>query len=157
MGMGGCSGFSGINSTQEKESVVFKDTFDNDFKNWWTEGSEKVSVNDGRLHIIANGGPETKDEFCTFWCKKPFFGKHITVEFDAYVVESKSDVNNINFFLCYTNPGEKSIYETRDLRISGKYSLYHNLNSYIFTYLNDVAGESETSSGIPTQLSHLGG
>ena len=61
----------------------------------------------------------------------------------ACCVASTVDANNINAFVHYTDPRGRSLYATRDERASGAYALYHELNGYIATFLNDWTGESE--------------
>jgi hypothetical protein len=104
--------------------------------NWWVEGGHQVQVKDGRLYVNADPTNNSEGGVCTVWCKKPFPGD-VRVAFDAHVVESSSEVNNINFFLCYSDPSGRPLYETRDRRKTAKYSLYHKLNGHIFTYLRD--------------------
>lgn len=110
-------------------------------KGWWAEGGEKVWVADGKLHVRANAeGRVAKDRsnvsnyVCTVWNETEFKGD-IRVEFDAHVVASVPGVNNINFFLLYSDPSGKPIYETRAARVSGDYHFYHTLNGYIVTFL----------------------
>ena len=108
---------------------------------WWAEGGEKVWIADGRLHVRANAeGRVAKDRsnvsnyVCTVWNRTELKG-NIRVEFDAHVIASVPGVNNINFFVMYSDPSGKPIYETRASRASGDYNLYHSLNGYIVTFL----------------------
>ncbi|MFI4911644.1 MAG: DUF1961 family protein [Sedimentisphaeraceae bacterium JB056] len=119
-------------------------------RNWWLEGSDKVSIKNGRMYIDANDPDGSgSDIYCTIWCKNKIEGKNVNIKFDACVLDSKTGVNNINFFLNYSDPEDKDIYETRSARESGAYTLYHDLNGYIFTYLRDIAGEREFVNGVP--------
>jgi Domain of unknown function (DUF1961) len=142
---------TGCNTLKKSElsqcPVLLEERFDSDLENWWVEGSEKVRIQDGRLYIDANNDKTTKGKVCTVWYKKPFEADNLTIEFDAHVIKSKLECNNINFFLFYTHPGEKTMYETRHARSSGAYKLYHNLNGYIFTYLRDWHKKEEASPG----------
>jgi hypothetical protein len=119
------------------DEVLFVEDFSDGMKNWWVEGGRKVHVKSGRLYVDANPPEGSQDGgVCTVWCKETFPGD-VRVEFDAHVVESVPEVNNINFFLSYSDPSGEPLYETRDERKTAKYSLYHKLNGHIFTYLRD--------------------
>ncbi len=103
---------------------------------WWIEGGERVWVEEGRLYVKSDPDQEgAPGSVCTIWNDTLISGD-VRVEFDAQVIASSPDVNNINFFLFYSDPGGKSLYETRDSRSSGAYRFYHDLNGYIFTFLN---------------------
>jgi hypothetical protein len=109
---------------------------------WWVEGGEKVWVDGGRLRVKADPpGARDPGYVCTVWHRQPFAG-NLRVEFDAQVIASSVNANNINFFLCYSDPKGVSLYETRGARADGGYGHYHNLNGYIFTFLNDADGEA---------------
>ena len=92
----------------------------------------------------ADSGGGSKDRrggyVCTVWCKQPFSGD-VKVEFDAHVIRSDIEANNINFFLHYGDPSRRPLYDTRESRASAAYKLYHTLNGYIFTFLNDRESE----------------
>lgn len=104
---------------------------------WWAEGCEQVFVQDGRLLVQADPDEERgPGHACTVWNEKAFSGD-VQVEFDAHVVASSIEANNINFFLYYTHPEEgATLSETRQFRLDGGYNKYHSLNGYIFTYVN---------------------
>ena len=118
----------------KNDKLLFFEDFSKGMDNWWVEGSRNVSVKNERLYVIADSELSDKN-VCTVWCKK-IFPPDIQVSFDAHIVQSSIGVNNINFFLCYSDPSGKPLYETRKSRKSGKYSLYHNLRGNIFTYLS---------------------
>lgn len=112
-------------------------------KGWWVEGGEKVWVEDGRLRVKADPPKKNAPGYvCTVWNDTPISG-NVQVDFDAHVVSSTINSNNINFFLFYTHPSGESIYDTRDERENGAYSHYHDLNGYIFTFLNDTNPKRE--------------
>jgi len=117
--------------------VLFRDDFSKGMDNWWVEGGEKVWIQDGRLHVKAEDRPLV----CTVWCKQEL-PADLQVEFDAHVVSSPIEANNINFFMCYSDPSGKPLYETREARSTAGYRLYHQLNGHIFTFLNDFKKES---------------
>ncbi|MCE5217478.1 DUF1961 family protein [bacterium] len=119
--------------------VVFQEDFSHGMQNWWAEGGVRVWVQDERLHVNADPTPEEADKpaVCTVWCKQPFSGD-VRVEFDAHVVSSSTNTNNINLFLHYSDPSGKALYETRNLRSTADYKLYHVLSGNILTFLNDT-------------------
>ena len=85
--------------------VIFEETFsDGKMDGWWVEGGQKVWVEDGRLHMKADPAENRAPGYvCTAWCEKEF-PADVMVEYDAHVVESAIDTNNINFFLSYSHP-----------------------------------------------------
>ena len=142
-----CIGLAAISARGETDGaktasrVVYAEDFEGDdaaerfARDWWVEGGEKVSVQNGRLRVEAD--PKRKGHpgyVCTVWNRKTFSGD-VRVEFEAHVLSSSLGVNNINFFLCYSDPNGKPLYDTRKSRASGAYPLYHKLNGYIFTFL----------------------
>ena len=119
--------------------VLFED-FSQGMDNWWVEGGERVWVEDGRIHVKADPPQKGPGYVATVWCKTPT-PANVKVELDAHVIESAIDVNNINFFLCYSDPSGKALFDTRQSRATGDYKLYHILNGHIFTFLKDVPGK----------------
>ena len=104
---------------------------------WWVEGGEKTWIEGGHLRVKANPeGTQQPGCVCTVWNRKIFRGD-VRVEFDAHILNSTIDADNVNFFLLYSDPSERSLYKSRGTRAGGEYQLYHNLNGYIFTFLND--------------------
>jgi len=128
----------------EENQVLLVEDFSEGMDNWWVEGGVNTWVEDERLHL--NADPETEGRqpgYCaTVWCKQEFSGD-VKVEFDAHVVSSSLDVNNINFFLLYSDPEGTPLYDTRESRADAGYKLYHVMNGYIFTFLNDTREESK--------------
>lgn len=125
---------------ESKEKILFFEDFSQGMNNWWVEGGDKVWIQHGRLYMRAVGSKSLKSNVCTVWCKSVFPGD-IQIEFDAHVISSPKNVNNINFFLSYSDPSGVPLYETRQQRSTGEYLLYHQLKGYIFTFLNDVKGK----------------
>jgi hypothetical protein len=130
------------------EDVIFSENFEGyedgsaPSGDWWVEGGENVWIESGHLRVKAN--PEGKYQpgyVCTVWNKRVFPGS-VQVEFDAHVLDSTVNANNINFFLLYTDPAGRSLYNSRASRASGEYRFYHELNGYIFTFLNDRDGNA---------------
>ena len=123
------------------EEILFEEDFD-EYPDgsqlpsgWWCEGSKAVRIEKGHLQADANPDGSGEDyEACTVWLNKEFSG-NIRVEFDAHVLASEGDKNNINFFLFFSDPSGKSLYDTKDERADGKYGKYHELNGYVFTFL----------------------
>ena len=144
-----------------RERIILRENFDRDGgvpDAWWVEGGQRVWVEAGRLHVKADAGvdkapacPEALrgSGVCTVWNKMPF-GGDVRVTFDAHVVGSTIDANNINLFLFYSDPSGAPLFDTRDERRSAGYDLYHNLNGYIVTFLNDT--ETMTGQSLRARL-----
>lgn len=123
--------------------LIIDEGFSDGMSNWWSEGVENAWVEDGRLHMKADR-PGAKDDgggSGTVWCKIPH-PADFTLEYEARVIASSVSSNNINIFFCYSDPSGAPLYESRASRATGKYDLYHSLNGYIITFLNDHAAES---------------
>lgn len=119
-------------------AVIFEANFESGrlSDDWWVEGGEKVWVEDGHLRMKADPAERNGPGYvCTAWNKQWISGD-VQVDFDAHVIRSTPAANNINFFLYYTHPSGRGLYETRNERIDGGYKHYHDLNGYIFTFLN---------------------
>jgi len=102
---------------------------------WWSEGSKVVRIEKGHLRADANPDDSGEDcEACTIWLNRKFSG-NIRIEFDAHVIASDGDKNNINFFFLFSDPNNKSPYDTKEERADGKYGKYHKMNGYVFTFL----------------------
>jgi len=134
-----------------EKNVVFLEDFSNSEEGaipagWWVEGGERVAVEDGRLRMVANPkGKHQPGYVCTAWSKQAFSG-NLQVEFDACVLASTTDANNINLFLLYSDPAGNPLHETRESRADAAYKYYHDLNGYIFTFLNDFRNEGGKNS-----------
>lgn len=120
--------------------TLLEDDFSRGMGNWWVEGGERVWVEDGRLHVAADNPKVAGGAVATVWARTPVNGD-FRLEVDAHVVSSSIDANNINLFFCYSDPAGKPLEDTRESRRSAGYDLYHKLNGYIITFLNDFAGE----------------
>jgi len=125
------------------EKVLFAEDFESYPGNprlpagWWSEGSKAVRIEDGRLRADANLDGTGEDcGASTIWLDRTFSGD-ICVEFDAHVLASDGDKNNINFFFLFADPSGKSLSQTKDERADGDYGKYHTLNGYVFTFLAD--------------------
>ncbi len=105
---------------------------------WWVEGSVWTGVENGRLRINANppGGKSDPGHACTAFLRQSFAGD-LKVSFEAHVTTATTGLNNINFFLLYTDPAGKPLEDSRESRADGAYKKYHELNGYIFTYVNE--------------------
>ena len=102
---------------------------------WWYEGSKAVYIEDGHLCADANLDHNGEDyEASTVWLNKIFTGD-LRVEFDAHILASDGDKNNINFFFLFSDPSGAPVSQTKDERADGKYGKYHKLNGYVFTFL----------------------
>jgi len=123
-----------------QEGVLLAEDFEAGMDDWWVEGGVDVRVEEGRLYVDAD--PEGAEGYvCTVWCKQGLSGD-VRIEFDAHVLSSSANANNINFFFHYSDPAGDPLYDTRDERESAAYGLYHELNGYICTFLNDTREEN---------------
>ncbi len=120
-----------------KGRIVMFEDFSHGMSNWWVEGGERVWIEDGHLRVKADPGRRAPGNVATVWCKTPH-PADVRVEFDAHVIRSSLGVNNVNFFLCYSDPSGKPLWDTRAGRSTAAYKLYHQLNGYIFTFLRDA-------------------
>lgn len=128
-------------STSSAKREIFKEDF-NSYPDgsklpvgFWREGSKAVRIENGRLRADANLDNNGEDYgTSTVWLDKVFTGD-IQVEFDAQVLASEGEKNNINFFLFFSGPSGKSLRQTKNERADGQYGKYHKLNGYVFTFL----------------------
>ena len=128
-------------SKAQAEKVLFQESFDSYADSstlpagWWREGSKAVRIEKGRLRADANLDNSGEDYgTSTIWLDRTF-GGCLRVEFDACVLASDGDKNNINFFLLFSDPAGRSLQQTRDERADGQYGKYHKLNGYVITFL----------------------
>lgn len=104
---------------------------------WWSEGSKAVRIESGHLRADANLDNTGEDYGAsTIWLERTFSGD-LRVEFDARVLASDGDKNNINFFFLFSDPSGKPLRQTCNDRADGEYGKYHKLNGYVFTFLAD--------------------
>jgi hypothetical protein len=102
---------------------------------FWNEGSKAVRIENGRLRADANLDKNGEDYgTSTIWLDKTFAGD-ICVEFDAHVLASEGEKNNINFFFLFTDPSGMPLRQTKSERADGQYGKYQKLNGYVFTFL----------------------
>lgn len=125
----------------ESEGLLFSENFDaypdgpNLPEGWWHEGSQAVSIDRGRLRADANLDGSGEDfGTSTVWLNRRFQGD-IQVAFNAHVLASEENNNNINFFFLFSDPTGKPLFESRNQRADAKYGKYHTLNGYVFTFL----------------------
>jgi len=123
------------------DRVLLDEDFAGGMDNWWVEGAVEARVEDGRFHLDADAPDESSGSTATAWCRVPLAGD-VKLELDAHVVSSRVAANNINLFLFYSDSTGRPLEATAAERASAKYSLYHPLNGYIFTFVRDYAGES---------------
>jgi hypothetical protein len=121
--------------------LLFQENFDAYIDNsklpagWWHEGSKAVRIEEGHLRADANLDNNGEDyDASTVWLNKVFSG-NIRVEFDAHVLASDGDKNNINFFFLFSDPSRAPVSQSKEERADGKYGKYHKLNGYVFTFL----------------------
>jgi hypothetical protein len=106
------------------------------------EGGERVWVEDGRLQMKADPAEGAAGAVATAWRRGVQPG-NFELELDARVVSSVPNVNNINLFFGYGDPSGVPLEESAGSRQSAAYGLYHQLDGYIITFLNDT----ETGNG----------
>lgn len=105
--------------------------------NWWSEGGERVWTEHGRLNMAADAPQKPGGGVATAWCRHPL-PADFELEFEAHVTASTTAANNINLFFSYSDPSGQLLEETRATRASAAYHLYHRLNGYIVTFLNEA-------------------
>jgi hypothetical protein len=120
----------------------FNDDFSRGMSRWWVEGGERVWVEDGRLQVKADPAGGTAGNVATVW-RRGLQPGDFELELDAHVVASTPHANNINLFFNYSDPSGIPLEQTADSRRTAAYGLYHKVNGYIVTFLNDT----ETSTG----------
>jgi hypothetical protein len=123
------------------EQVVIEQQFSQGLQDWWIEGDRSVKVTQGHLLVDADPPDGKTGTGCTVWYRKPLPQGDLRVEFDAHVVSSAVGANNINFFLCYSDPLGRSLFASREDRADGAYNRYHGMNGYIITFLRDSKHE----------------
>lgn len=116
--------------------VGWQEDFSRGMDRWWSEGGERIWVEDGRLQVWADKPGQPGGGVATVWCREPL-PADFELEVDAHVVASSIEANNINLFLCYSDPSGRPLEETREARKTADYNLYHGLNGYIVTFLNE--------------------
>ncbi len=97
----------------------------------------KAVIKGGKLYVDANSTAST------IWLDKELTG-NFRIEYDAHIESSNNNSNNLNCFFLYADTTGTPLRETRALRKSGNYKLYHGYNGYIFTY---VPNPKEPSGG----------
>ena len=127
--------------TKPTPKVLFMEDFDSYADSsklpvgFWHEGSKAVRIKNGRLRADANLDNNGEDyDTSTIWLDKTFEGD-ICVEFDAHVLASDGEKNNINFFFLFSDPSGRPLRQTKNERADGQYPKYHELNGYVFTFL----------------------
>ena len=123
------------------EKVLFTEDFESYTDNatlpsgWWSEGSKAVRIEGGHLRTDANLDNNGEDYgTSTVWLERTFSG-NLRVEFDAHVLASDGDKNNINFFFLFSDPSGEPLRQTSNDRADGEYGKYHKLNGYVFTFV----------------------
>jgi uncharacterized protein DUF6250 len=143
-----CIMASSVNNIKAGDKIMFKDNFAEGMSNWWVEGGQSVKVDDGKLYVKANPKIFNRAKnggVCTVWCKRKISG-NIQIDFDVCVIDSEIKANNINIFMFYSDPTGESLEKSAHTRKLADYPLYHQLNGYIFTYLNDFKHESRLNT-----------
>ena len=110
--------------------------FSHGMANWWSEGGERIWTEHGRLNMSADAPKKPGGGVATTWCRNPL-PADFELELEAHVTASSIAANNINLFFSYSDPSGQPLEETRAARASAAYNLYHRLNGYIVTFLNE--------------------
>lgn len=101
---------------------------------WWSEGSELVTVQEGRLLQNTDPGAGATNPHSVLWVGQEFAGD-LRFEADVEVLSAKGNVNDVVVFFLFSDPDGTPLHETREARASGKQDLYTNrLNGYCFFY-----------------------
>lgn len=119
----------------------FREDFSAGMGEWWVEGGERVWVEDGRLQVKADPAAGTAGNVATVWRHGVQPGD-FELELEAHVVSSVPNANNINLFFNYSDPSGTPLEKSAESRHSAGYGLYHQLNGYIITFLNDTENNS---------------
>lgn len=131
------------------DEVLINETFDAGMDNWWVEGSQDVFVDDGRLMVRADPPRGSEKPFvATIWCKTPIRG-NTRIEFDAHVISSSTDANNINFFFYMADLAGAPLYDTREDRADAAYAKYHVMNGNIMTFLKEPSAAGDVDEELP--------
>lgn len=142
-------GLAGAAAISAGAECLYSDSFDRDSGDWYVEGGRSVAIRDGRLHIDADPEEFIKGGLnggvCTVWNRTRIDGD-VRVDFDVCVENSVTGTNNINFFLFYSMPDGSSPEASTQTRKYADYADYHQLNGYIFTFLN--ASENKENARI---------
>jgi hypothetical protein len=121
---------------QDGAPGIFED-FSRGLDNWWVEGGERVWIQDGRLRVDADNPNTPGGGVATVWSKTPHPAS-FRLELDAQVLSSSLDANNINLFFNYADHAGGPLIESRHLRRTAAYNLYHAMDGYIVTFLNEA-------------------
>lgn len=142
-------GLAGAAAISAGAECLYSDSFDRDSGDWYVEGGRSVAIRDGRLYIDADPEEFVKGGLnggvCTVWNRTRIDGD-VRVDFDVCVEHSVTGTNNINFFLFYSMPDGSSPEASTQTRKYADYADYHQLNGYIFTFLN--ASENKKNARI---------
>ena len=142
-------GLAGAAALSAGAACLYSDSFDRDSGDWYVEGGRSVAIRDGRLYIDADPEEFVKGGLnggvCTVWNRTRIDGD-VRVDFDVCVEHSVTGTNNINFFLFYSMPDGSSPEASTQTRKYADYADYHQLNGYIFTFLN--ASENKKNARI---------
>lgn len=130
----------------DAREVFIDEDFSEGMENWWVEGGERVWVEDGRLHVKADP-PEGSDDphVVTVWCHTPVRGNW-RAEFDAHIIESRTNVPHINFMFL-ADPEGASLYDSREERADAAFDRYQVLNGNIITYHHADDGRQTPRDG----------
>ena len=126
-------------------SSAIREDFAHGMDNWWVEGGEKVWTTDGKLNVKADNPSVNGGSMATVWLRTRH-PANFRLDFDAHVIASSLDANNINLFFSYSDPDGTPLERTRESRRTAGYNLYHKLNGYIITFLHEPDATGPASS-----------
>jgi hypothetical protein len=112
-----------------------EEDFSRGMTNWWVEGGERVWVESGRLRKPIRP-PVLRG--MSRQCGVAASSLAISSSNWMRNVSSTPNANNINLFFNYTDPSGVPLEKTAESRKSAGYGLYHQINGYIITFLNDT-------------------
>jgi hypothetical protein len=98
----------------------FHEDFSRGMSGWWTEGGERIRVENGRLRVSADNPAVAGGGVATVWSRTTHAGD-FTLEMDARVLSSSLEANNINLFFSYTDPAGRPLDESRQTRRLAEY------------------------------------
>lgn len=124
-----------------KTKLFLHETFEKGLEDWWVEGDMDVWAENNKIYVDIDKPGQSQGASGTVWLKKKH-PKNIIITFKSCVLFSGIGANNMNLFFCYNHPSGNELITSKETRATGKYSLYHDLNGYIITFLNDYPAES---------------
>jgi hypothetical protein len=112
---------------------------------WWAEGGKKVDQHRWGMQIDCDAPTPAEGSSVSVFNRRPLPAGDLVVD---YTIQAMDDTGvparNFNLLLNTDMPDGASLYQTRELRTDGDYKKYHQLNGYIFTFVNDNTNDYKT-------------